>query len=53
MKIKILKNKLFNQENLTINESLYLFEEIMNGQLTKIDILAILTSLRIKGETKE
>ena len=53
MKIKILKNKLFNQENLTINESLYLFEEIMNGQLTEIDISAILTSLKIKGETKE
>ena len=53
MEIKILKNKLFNQNNLTADESLYLFEAVMNGQLTEIDISAILTSLKIKGETKE
>ena len=53
MEIKLLKNKLFSQNNLTTGESLYLFEEIMNGQLTEIDIAAILTSLKIKGETKE
>lgn len=53
MKIKNLKNKLFSQNNLTINESLSLFDEIMNGRLNEIDISAILTSLKIKGETKE
>ena len=53
MEIKILKNKLFIQESLTTDESLFLFEEIMNGKLTEIDISAILISLKIKGETKE
>ena len=53
MEIKNLKNKLFSQNNLTVDESMYLFEEIMNGQLSEIDISAILTSLKIKGETKE
>ena len=52
MEIKILKNKLFNQESLATDESLFLFQEIMNGNLTEIDISAILTSLKIKGETK-
>ena len=53
MKIKNLKDKLFNQSNLTTNETLFLFEKIMNGQLGEIDISTILTSLKIKGETKE
>lgn len=53
MKINIIKNKLFNKNNLTTDESICLFEEIMNGQLNEIDISAILISLKIKGETKE
>ena len=53
MEIKNLKNKLFSQCNLTSEESLILFDEIMNGQLSEIDISAILISLKIKGETKE
>jgi anthranilate phosphoribosyltransferase len=53
MKIKNIKNKLFSKKNLTTSESLSLFEEIMNGQLNEIDISAILTLLKIKGETKE
>ena len=53
MKIKILKNKLFSLKNLSTDESLSLFEEIMNGQLTEIDISAILILLKVKGETKE
>ena len=53
MEINNLKNKLFSQNNLTTDEAMYLFEEIMNGQLSEIDISAILTSLKIKGETKE
>ena len=53
MEIKNLKNKLFSQNDLTTDESMYLFEEIMNGKLSEIDISAILTSLKIKGETKE
>lgn len=53
MKINNLKNKLFSQKNLSIDESLSLFEEVMNGNLSEIDIASILTSLKIKGETKE
>ncbi len=53
MKISIIKNKLFSQKNLTSEESLYLFEMIMSGELSEIDISAILISLKIKGETQE
>ena len=53
MEIKSLKNKLFSQNHLNIDESLFLFNAIMNGQLNEIDIAAILTSLKTKGESKE
>ena len=53
MEIKSLKNKLFSQQDLTSDESMYLFELIMNGKISEIDITAILTSLKIKGESKD
>ena len=53
MEIKSLKNKLFSQQDLTSDESMYLFKLIMNGKISEIDITAILTSLKIKGETKD
>jgi len=53
MEIKDIKKKLFNLENLSVDESLFLFEEIMEGKLTEIDLSGILISLKIKGETKE
>jgi len=53
MEIKSFKNKLFSQQDLTSDESTYLFELIMSGKLSEIDTAAILTSLKIKGETKD
>ena len=53
MEIKSFKNKLFSQQDLTSDESMHLFELIMTGKLSEIDITAILTSLKIKGETKD
>ena len=53
MNINKIKNKLFNQKNLTTDESLFLFEEIMNGQLSEIDISCNFNIVKIKGETKE
>ena len=53
MEIKSFKNKLFSQQDLTSDESMHLFELIMSGKLSEIDITAILTSLKIKGETKD
>ena len=53
MQTNNIKNKLYSLKNLTANESLFLFEEIMNGKLSEIDISSILISLKIKGETKD
>ena len=52
MEINNLKNKLFLQKDLTFNESVDLFELIMNGSLSEIDISAILIALKLKGEAK-
>ncbi|MBD1147677.1 anthranilate phosphoribosyltransferase [Pelagibacterales bacterium SAG-MED31] len=53
MEINYLKNRLFNKKDLTPDESMQLFEFIMNGNLNDIDISAILIALKIKGETKD
>ena len=53
MEINNIKNKLFSQINLTSDESFFLFNAIMNGELNEIDTSAILISLKIKGETKD
>ena len=53
MEINNIKKKLFKLKNLSIVESLFLFEEIMEGKLNEIDLSGILISLKNKGETKE
>ena len=52
MEINTIKNKLFAQQDLSVNESVDLFELIMNGKLSEIDISAILIALKLKGESK-
>ena len=53
MEINNLKNKLFLQKDLTVDESVDLFELIMNGKLSEIDMSAILIALKLKGEAKK
>ena len=52
MEINHLKNKVFLQKDLTVDESVDLFDLIMNGKLSEIDISAILIALKLKGEAK-
>ena len=47
MEINNLKNKLFLQKDLTVDESVDLFELIMSGNLSEIDISAILIALKL------
>ena len=44
MKVKDIKNKLFNSLDLTIDESLYIFNMIMGGEISEIDTTAILVA---------
>ena len=48
MEINTIKKKLFKLKNLSIDESLFLFEEIMEGKLNEIDLSGILISLKNK-----
>ena len=52
MQIKEIQNKLFNQENLNVEETSFIFKNIMEGKISEIDIAAILIALKIKRESK-
>ena len=53
MNINYLKNKILNHNNLTQEESLFLFSKIMNGDLNDIELSALLIGLKMKSETKD
>ena len=50
---KEIKIKILNSQNLNIEEAKFIFDLIMEGQLTEIDVTAILVALKIKKETEE
>ncbi len=43
-------NKIYNKENLNIQESFFIFNKIMDGELNDIEITSILIGLKIKTE---
>ena len=49
--LKEIINKLYQQKDLTVDESTYVFNEIMEGKVSDIEISSFLTALKIKGET--
>ena len=53
IKINKIKEKLFNLNNLSLDEATYVFNLIMAGKLSEIDISAILIGLKLKTESKE
>ncbi len=53
MNINNIRNKIIDNINLSEDESVFLFDNIMNGSLNDIELTSILISLRMKGETKE
>ena len=46
-------NKILDKDNLSIEESMFVFNKIMSGELDDIKITSILIGLKLKGETKE
>jgi len=53
MNLEEIKIKVFNSVNLSVEESLYIFNLIMNGRISEIDVSAILIALKLKKETKD
>ena len=49
----LILNKILDQQNLSIEESMHIFDKIMSGELDDIKITSILIGLKLKGETKE
>ena len=50
-KLNQIINKLYEQKDLTVEESSFIFNEIMDGKVNEIIISSFLTALKIKGET--
>ena len=53
MNLNTVKNKLFDKIDLTTEETSYVFNLIMNGEIEEIDTASILIALKIKNETKD
>lgn len=52
MNLKTIKEKLFNRQNISTKESILIFDLIMNGKLSEIEMTAILIALKTKSENK-
>jgi len=52
MIIDEIKSKLFNKQDLTTNETSEIFNLIMSGKVSEIDIASILIALKMKNENK-
>ena len=52
MNIKTLKDKIFNLNNLSIDETIFIFNCIMSGEISEIEIAGILVALKLKKESK-
>jgi anthranilate phosphoribosyltransferase len=53
MYLKDIKEKIFNSQNISAEEAFFIFDLIMKGDISEIEISAILISLKIKSETKD
>ena len=53
MNLRIIKEKLFNANNITTEESTLIFDLIMSGKLSEVEITAILIALKTKSENKD
>ena len=53
MKFSEIKNKLFDKQDLSLEETSYIFNLIMNGEIAEIDTASILIALKIKNESKD
>ena len=52
MNIKDIKEKIYKAINLSTKETVFIFNHIMNGELSEIEVASILIALKIKSETK-
>jgi len=52
MEIKQIKENIFNSQDLSLDETIFVFDLIMTGKLSEIDIAAILIGIKLKTESQ-
>ena len=53
MNLKKIKEKIFNSKNISIKETIFIFDLIMSGKISEIEMAGILIALKNKSETKD
>ena len=53
MNLKDIKEKIFNSKNISTEETIFIFNLIMSGEISEIEIAGILVALKTKSETKD
>ena len=53
MKLNLIKEKIFNSKNISVNETKFIFDLIMNGKISEVEAAGILIGLKTKSESKD
>ena len=53
MNLKDIKDKIFSSKNMSIEETIFIFNLIMSGKISEIEMAGILVALKTKSESKD
>ena len=53
MNLNLIKEKIFNSKNISTNEATFIFDLIMNGEISEVEVAGILIGLKTKSESKD
>ena len=51
MNLNLIKEKIFNSKNISVNETKFIFDLIMNGEISEVEAAGILIGLKTKSES--
>ena len=53
MNLNLIKEKIFNSQNISTDETKFIFDLIMKGEISEVETAGILISLKTKSESKD
>ena len=53
MNLNSIKEKIFNSKNISTDETTFIFDLIMNGTISEVEVAGILIGLKTKSESKD
>ena len=53
MNLNLIKEKIFNSKNISASETKFIFDLIMNGEISEVEAAGILIGLKTKSESKD